>query len=406
MRLRVLLVLIATLGAMLAVATETPSSAAPSLVLAPARTYGDTVVLKGRAPAGVRVRVVRRVEDGWKRVAVDRADRRGRYRMRVDRPTREPWVVRAVAGDLRSGVRTVMPVPAVTEPVEPPVDPDPIDPGPVPPGPVDPTPVDQGPPPDACGKRLPKGDGTYWECTFVDNFDGTELDTSKWMVSETRFSGVTNGAEGCFRNEPWIVSVAGGVLRLSARRTEVPFVCDSPLGDFMTPFASAAITTRGRFNQAFGRFEFRAAMPTTRVRGAHSALWLYPNKHTYGPWPLSGEIDVAEWYSALPNRAFPSVHYVDGLDDVHSGRNGVIEDVSTFHTYALEWTPTTMRFYYDDVLTFEHSWTPLAPLTGSQPFDQPFNVVLNQAWGGLWNSPTDASADINTMRVDSVRVWK
>jgi hypothetical protein len=43
---------------------------------------------------------------------------------------------------------------------------------------------------------------------------------------------------------------------------------------------------------------------------------------------------------------------------------------------------------------------------GTQPFDQPFNVVVTQAWGGLWNAPTSATPDRVTTTVDWVRVWK
>ncbi|WP_188111212.1 glycoside hydrolase family 16 protein [Nocardioides antri] len=260
--------------------------------------------------------------------------------------------------------------------------------------------------PDACGPRLVKEDGTAWECTFVDNFDGTELDTTKWMVAETAFSGITNGSTGCFVNKPYTVRLVTGRLRLTARRLRKPVLCESPLGDFRSDLASASVTTRGRFSQAYGRFEFRARMPVARVGGSHSTLWLYPKKHVYGAWPLSGEVDVAEWFSALPGQVYPSLHYVDGRHDVHSGHDGFVEDVSRFHTYALEWTPTEMRFYYDGELTFEHAWNPLAPLLGSQPFDQPFNLVMTQAWGGLWNAPTEATPKQNLMAIDWVRVWQ
>ena len=36
----------------------------------------------------------------------------------------------------------------------------------------------------------------------------------------------------------------------------------------------------------------------------------------------------------------------------------------------------------------------------------PFNVVLTQAWGGLWDAPTDATPYRVTMTVDGVRVWR
>lgn len=260
--------------------------------------------------------------------------------------------------------------------------------------------------PDACGRRYRKAEGGWWECTFVDEFDGTELDPSRWMAGETATSGITNGGAGCYLRKPWTVSVSGGLLRLTAKRTPNTFLCRSPLGDFRTDLASATVTTRGRFSQAYGRFSFRARMPDVQVPGAHSALWLYPSRHTYGLWPLSGEVDVAEWFSALPDQVFPSLHYADGVKNVQTGEQTVVAAPHAFHTYTLEWTPTTMRFYYDDVLTYEHSWSAGAPLVGSQPFDQPFNVVLTQAWGGLWNAATAETPDRFTMLVDWVRVYQ
>ncbi len=360
-----------------------------SVTLERPRTRSDTVVLRGTAPARARVRIVRRVEDGWVRVTVDRANRRGRYRVIVPWSADARWVVRAASRGTRSETRTVGAdqLPAV---VDPPVDEPPVEPPPV----------------DACGEQPLKADGTRWECSFVDDFSGTELDGSRWLAHETSFSGITNGPEGCFRKEPWTVAVENGTLLLSAQRTEEPFTCHSPLGSFTTHRASAAISTKGRFNQAFGRFAFRAKLPTVRVPGSHSTLWLFPDKRTYGPWPLSGEIDVAEWYSALPGQVFPSLHYADGNRDVNSGLDGLIADVSEYHTYVLEWTPTKMQFFYDERLVHEHQWTPLAPLLGSQPFDKPFNVVLNQVWGQLWNAPGAETPDRATMTVDWVRVWK
>jgi beta-glucanase (GH16 family) len=261
------------------------------------------------------------------------------------------------------------------------------------------------PAPDACGWRLRKEDGTLWECTFDDEFDGDALDRDKWTAGQTAVSGITNGTGGCYRDRPWTVSVGNGALRLHAERLTQQVLCRSPLGDFPTDLVSATVSTRGKFSQTYGRFAFRAKLPSLRVAGAHSTMWLYPDKHTYGAWPLSGEIDVAEWYSVLSDRIFPSLHYVDGLKNVVTGMDATI-DPGRFHTYEVEWTATSMRFSYDGILTYETNWSPLAPLVGSQPFDKPFNVVLTQAWGGLWNAISDDTPRKVSMYVDWVRVWK
>ena len=260
--------------------------------------------------------------------------------------------------------------------------------------------------PDDCGRRLRKADGGWWDCTFVDNFDGSALDTTKWAAGETSVSGITNGGASCYLRKPWTIAVDNGRLRLTAKRTADQFLCRNPLGDFRTHLAAATVSTRGQFSQTYGRFAFRARMADVTVPGAHAAMWLYPNRNTYGAWPRSGEIDVAEWFSALSDHVYPTVHYVDGLRNVHTGENTEVPDPDVFHTYAVEWTPTTMRFYYDDVLTFEHSWSPLAPLAGAQPFDQPFNIVLTQAWGGMWNAATAETPTRFSLLVDWVKAWK
>lgn len=377
-RIRALIVIFACFVAIAsAIVDAPPSDAGRRVTLARPHATTDAVVLNGEAPARARVRIMRRTADGWVRVATDRTNRRGTFRVRLDRPTGAPWVVRAVSLGDRSGKRYVAPAPALVEPG----------------------------PSDACGVQPRKADGSLWECTFVDDFDGSALDTTKWQPQDTSVTGIPNGT-ACYLPKPWNLRVADGALRLSAQKLASPFTCRSPYGNFVTDRVASTVTTKGRFNQAYGRFEFRAKMPNTAVRGVHSALWLYPDKHTYGKWPLSGEIDVMEWFSALPKRVFPSVHYVDGLKDVYSGLDNTVANASVFHTYAVEWTPTTMSFYYDGKLAFEHSWSPLAPLIGSQPFDKPFNVVLTQAWGGQWNSPTSETTDRATMTVDWVRVWK
>ena len=339
MRIRFFVALLSCLALTGTVAVDSARADPSRVTLERPRVDGDVAVLRGRAPAGAKIRTVRKTPAGWRRIA---------------------------AAHLQTASRLS---------------------------------------PDACGKRRRKEDGTLWRCTFVDNFNGTTLDTSKWLVQETSASGVTNG-RSCYVDTPSAIKVEGGSLLLSAQLHHDDFTCESPYGDFTTDRTSATVTTKGRFNQTLGRFAFRAKMPTTRVKGAHPALWLYPDGQKYGRWPLSGEIDVAEWYSALPEQVFPSVHYIDGLNDIHTGKRGRFADVSDWHVYELEWTSKTMRFYYDHKLIWEHTWAPLAPLIGTQPFDQPFNVVLTQAWGGLWNAPTEATPHRVTMAVDWVRVWK
>jgi beta-glucanase (GH16 family) len=256
--------------------------------------------------------------------------------------------------------------------------------------------------------RPAKPGGGRYTCTFTDDFSGTKLDTTKWTAVNTSDNGFTTGlrvgSPDCYLDRPERVSVSDGRLRLTSRVEETPFVCRSQYGDFTTSDSAGSVTSWGKFAQTYGRFAFRAKFPLNATTDTHSTLWLYPQNPAYGKWPRSGEIDVAEWFGDGngTNPVFPSVHYA-GEDRAKSvGRNCVVPNAGTeFHTYAVDWTPTLMSFYYDNKLCFQHAWTPAAPLVRPQPFDQAFDLVMTQTGG--YERPVGTTL---TLEVDWVRAWK
>ena len=247
------------------------------------------------------------------------------------------------------------------------------------------------------------GAGT-WSCTFSDDFDGTSLDTSKWIAQRTDTSGYTSGKTACFTDGPGNVSVSGGALQLTARREATPFTCKDPSGDFLTPYTSGMVSTYGRFSQTYGRFEVRAKVSGARVPGLQSSFWLFPQSSTYGAWPASGEIDFAELYSQYADRAIPYVHYNPAAPDPNvTTTSCAIGNPDDFHTYALEWTTSQLKMIYDGQTCLIDTWK-----TGStQPFDQPFFIALTQALGIGTNQFNPASTPLPaTTTVDYVRAWQ
>jgi beta-glucanase (GH16 family) len=265
------------------------------------------------------------------------------------------------------------------------------------------------PPAPSCGTAIPKSTGGTWQCTFDDEFGGSALDASKWIPQQTATSGYANGPTACFVNRPANISVSNGTLNLTARRETAPFTCTDPFGDFTTRYTSGMVSTAGRFSQAYGRFEVRASMPAATVAGLQTSLWLWPVDATrYGAWPGSGEIDIAEVFSSHPDRAIPYVHYNAAAPDANVTNNYcMIGNLAGFHTYAVEWTTTTIKIIYDGVTCLVDNWSPAFPLTKSQPFDQPFLIALTQALGlgGNAFSPTTTPLPATT-KVDYVRAWK
>jgi beta-glucanase (GH16 family) len=258
-------------------------------------------------------------------------------------------------------------------------------------------------PSPTCGYVRPaKPGGGRYTCTFTDDFNGSALNPARWMAQTTAANGYATGRE-CYVDNPRNLSVSGGRLHLTSRVEASPFTCHSPYGDWTTNQTAGSVVSWGKFSQTYGRFEFRAKFPKTSIAGVDSALWMYPQNPSYGAWPRSGEIDIAERFgSTFGDNVYPSLHYIGKDASLFTGYNCVVRNSTTqFHSYAVEWTPTTMYFYYDSRLCFQHSWSPAAPLVAPQPFDKAFGLVMTQT-GGV-NAPVGTTT---TMDIDWVRAWK
>lgn len=258
-------------------------------------------------------------------------------------------------------------------------------------------------------KRIAKSSDDQWQCTFADDFDGNALDQTKWIGQRTDTSGYTSGKTACFVDGPDNISVSDGALRLTARREATPFTCNDPSGHFNTEYTSGMVSTHGRFSQAYGRYEARVKVSSARVPGLQTSFWLWPvDPNRYGAWPASGEIDIAELFSQYADRAIPYIHYKPAAPDPNvTNNNCIIGNPDDFHTYAAEWTPSSIKVIYDGDTCLEDTWNPASPATKPQPFDQPFIIVLTQALGVGTNQFDPSTTPLPaTTTIDYVRAWR
>lgn len=391
---KVVLALIVVLGATLAVtgSAEARPSRSVTINMPTTSVVGQYLLVRGRAPAKAeRVRIERRVGTRWvlvKRAAV----RDGRYSVRI-RPAQGSHRFRARVATRYSEGRTVRVVPAPAPTPSPTPTPAPI---------PEPEPLPDGPS-DTCGVRPQKGDGSYWACTFRDDFSGSELDRSKWMP-QTIFATGTQAAHACYLDSPSVISQSNGALNLTLRKLPNPVSCT--FGGFTGPteYVAGSVMTYRIFSQKYGRFEARIKNTAANVPGLHEAFWLWPDdRYSDGTiWPYAGEIDITETYSKYPTLSVPFLHYAaDTLGNV-LGVNTAWNCTAhrgVWNTYTLEWSASRLEILVNGN-------TCLVNTSGDAAFQKPYIMALTQLMGTTGNELTADTPVPATMNVDYVKVWK
>jgi beta-glucanase (GH16 family) len=244
---------------------------------------------------------------------------------------------------------------------------------------------------------------------WSDEFDGATLDPEVWFFESgdgSQYGFGQNGVTpGWGNNElqyylPDSAELANGILSITARREVVEGYNHT----------SARINTQDRFAVKYGRIEARIKLPAGK--GLWPAFWMLPQDTDYGNWAASGEIDIVEAIN-LDGSGSDEIHgtiHFGGEEPANrsAGTNYVPSaDITTeFHTYAVEWDASEIRWYFDGMLYgMQNAWnSTAAPFPA--PFDQPFHILLNVAVGGNWpGSPDGTTVFPAVMEVDYVRVY-
>ncbi len=269
-----------------------------------------------------------------------------------------------------------------------------------------------------------------WKPTWSDEFDGDEVDKKKWDFDLSNgfrddranqwIPGWGNAELQYYTDQPSNVFVADGMLHIVARKESHE----------QFNYTSARIKSRRRdrsalFNQTYGRFEFRAKLPTGQ--GIWPALWMLPQEDTYGTWAASGEIDVLESRGQKPHEILGTIHYGSRWpSNKHSGETYQLPNggtIADFHVYAIEWEPGEIRWFLDgQQFAAQSSWWSSTkendkggalPTTEAEieawpaPFDHPFYIVMNVAVGGKFlGNPDETTKFPAELLIDYVRVFE
>lgn len=232
-----------------------------------------------------------------------------------------------------------------------------------------------------------------WKLVFQDNFDGTQLDTSKWSTT-MEFIG-THGPR--YHNEFYLsytmdddVVVSGGVLSLSTQRRTVTGP-ESP-GTF--DYTQGLVSSHDKFAFTQGYIEIRAKYPGGK--GLWPCLWLMPQQQGWPP-----EFDIAEYYGSQHTMHYGLAHgglynptwdsTWDNTDDYEGG----------WHTYSLEWSPDRAVWKFDGKVrkTINASYVPEVPMY----------VILSNSVSSVYGPsgvPDETTVFPNYFLIDYVRVYQ
>jgi beta-glucanase (GH16 family) len=220
-----------------------------------------------------------------------------------------------------------------------------------------------------------------YDVAWFDNFDSNSLDSTIWTAGNT--NSPTNFSQQDYL--PGQVSVSGGSLRILSEN----------IGSRGLPYRSGLVETKAY--QKYGRWDIRAKLPTSK--GMWPAIWLLSDTAA-APWPSEGEIDIMENRGDQPNLTSSAFHYgVNGggnfehnfvFNEQTSVQDSSLVDYhDSFHTYSVEWDPTQIRFYVDDV---HHYTVRDSDVDGFLSNDVgEMRLILNTAIGGTFLDNPDGS---------------
>ena len=252
---------------------------------------------------------------------------------------------------------------------------------------------------------IPEGYTLYWHDEF-DQYEG-RLSDEDWNY-EVHPAGWVNAELQRYEDDEKYAYVKNGELVIQSLK-EVD-------DDGNVTYVSGRVTTQHKHALKYGYIEARLKVPTGK--GFLPAFWMMPEEEAhYGQWPKCGEIDIMEVLGNSTNMNYGTLHFGEPHKQNQGSYTLASGDFhSEYHTFAVEWTPNSFKWYVDGQLYYEcNDWytndsagNPIADYPA--PFNQQFHVILNVAVGGNWPGDPDDSTifdeENSSMKIDYVRMFR
>ena len=242
----------------------------------------------------------------------------------------------------------------------------------------------------------PAGYELVWQEEFNESATGLP-DTRKWWYETAEPGWVNNELQTYIAGKKGDVvtaDVSDGTLKIRA------------IKEGNRVYSARVNTNEG---WTYGYFEARLKLP--KGKGTWPAFWMMPT--VWSGWPQGGEIDIMEHVGCVPTEVSSSIHcqaYYHAIGTQKTAAKKIATVMDEFHVYALEWTPEYIKTYVDGVQLFHYNPDnyPKGRNADTWPFNKPFQLKLNLAWGGDWGGMygVDESCLPATFEIDYVRVFQ
>ncbi|MDR1552834.1 MAG: glycoside hydrolase family 16 protein [Prevotellaceae bacterium] len=247
-------------------------------------------------------------------------------------------------------------------------------------------------------------DKKEWTLVWQDEFDGNEVNDSKWNIL-TRETSKHTELQYYIPDE---VYLENGNLRIRSSKRDY--------GN--KHYTSGRLDTKDKMTITYGRIEIRGKLPVGQ--GIWPAYWLYPQNRDwmmeyimkkavdegkersipeFRPWYT--EIDMMEFLGHEPNVFYATYHYYSFEGEKKTSAGKYVADFSfaeEFHIFVLEWEADAVKWYIDGKLV--HTATEGIP-------HAPHFLILNTAIGGSWpGNPDETTTFPQYHDIDYVRVYQ
>ena len=239
----------------------------------------------------------------------------------------------------------------------------------------------------------PEGYKLVWQDEFN---EGTELNPADWTHEVQKDHWVNNELQNYVNHKTPqgrnVTDIMDGKLQIH---------CFKEDGNVY----SGRVYAKVKSGWTYGYIEASIKLP--KGKGTWPAFWMMPVN--FRSWPADGEIDIMEEVGYHPDYVSSSLH---ANAHVHSNGTQVTHEMyckgaeGEFHTYAIEWTAQNITTYVDGKKQLSYDNRGLG--RDDWPYNDPFYVIFNLAWGGDWGGSqgVDETALPVTMEVDYVRVFQ